>query len=110
MYFKLTIKNYRCFPDSHPAVLEVRPGLTALIGVNNAGKSALLRFPYEFRQMFTALVENSNILFNAIRGSAWIGIQFPSPILDNEEVFSNVSDRPIILRFDLVPEAGDPPP
>lgn len=36
MSFWLTLKNYRCFPDSHPARLFIGPGFTALLGPNNS--------------------------------------------------------------------------
>src|SRR6266480_2574104 len=49
---RLEIKNYRCFPKSRPARFRLRPGITSLIGPNNAGKSTLLKFFYEFRDMF----------------------------------------------------------
>src|SRR2546427_9580004 len=39
MRIDLTLKNYRCFPDSHPARLAIRKGMTACVGPNNSGKS-----------------------------------------------------------------------
>lgn len=40
----LVLKNYRCFPSSCPARFSVRSGFTAFVGVNNSGKSSLLKF------------------------------------------------------------------
>jgi len=45
-------KNYRCFTDSHPARVSLGRQLVAFIGVNNSGKSTLLRSFYELRQLF----------------------------------------------------------
>ena len=45
---ELTLKNYRCFSDESPARFSLRRGFTAFVGVNNSGKSSLLRFFYEF--------------------------------------------------------------
>lgn len=55
MDVELTIKNYRCFPENAPARLRLRPGTTALVGPNNAGKSTLLKFFREFRPLFGTL-------------------------------------------------------
>jgi predicted ATP-dependent endonuclease of OLD family len=41
---RLTIKNYRCFEDSHPLVIEFASDFTAFIGPNNSGKSSCLKF------------------------------------------------------------------
>ncbi len=53
MQVDLVIKNYRCFPDYHPARISIRTGYTAFVGVNNSGKSSLLKFLYEFRPLFS---------------------------------------------------------
>ena len=55
MNIELTVKNYRCFSDEQPATFRVQPGLTALVGKNNAGKSSILRFLYELRGLFQTL-------------------------------------------------------
>lgn len=52
MRCRVTLKNYRCFPDAHPCRLDLREGFTGLVGANNSGKSSLLRFFYEFRGAF----------------------------------------------------------
>ncbi|MFZ6640289.1 ATP-dependent nuclease [Undibacterium sp. TC4M20W] len=47
---EIELKNYRCFQEPIPTKFSLEPGKTiALIGKNNAGKSALLRFFYEFK-------------------------------------------------------------
>ena len=47
--FDVTIPNYRCFSSEGPVHFAMRPGLTSLVGPNNAGKSSLLRLFYELR-------------------------------------------------------------
>jgi putative ATP-dependent endonuclease of OLD family len=40
---EITIENFRCFgSDSKRIVIPIRPGLTALVGENDAGKSAVI--------------------------------------------------------------------
>jgi ABC-type cobalamin/Fe3+-siderophores transport system ATPase subunit len=46
----VTLTHYRCFHDTAPVAFSLEPGKTiALVGMNNAGKSALMRFFYEFK-------------------------------------------------------------
>jgi hypothetical protein len=66
MQIDLEIKNYRCFPDSEPVHISLRPGFTAFVGVNNAGKSSLLKFFHEFRPLFAILSSPSGEFGGAI--------------------------------------------
>src|SRR5205809_768774 len=59
---EVTVKNYRCFPETHPGRIVLSPGFTAFLGVNNSGKSSMLRFFYEFRQMFQLATDNSSFV------------------------------------------------
>jgi ABC-type cobalamin/Fe3+-siderophores transport system ATPase subunit len=94
----ITIKNYRCFADSSPARLELRGGFTALLGVNNSGKSSLLKFFYEFRGLFDELkFPQGNNLTAALRGGR---IPFRlTGVTDSEEVFANGNARDLTLSF-----------
>ena len=51
MELTITLRNYRCFTDDQRASFVLGEGLTSFIGVNNSGKSAVLRFFFEFRQL-----------------------------------------------------------
>jgi hypothetical protein len=53
------LSNYRCFPDDQSARLVIRPGFTSFIGINNAGKSTVLRSLFELREFFGQLTGNS---------------------------------------------------
>lgn len=92
--FEITIKNYRCFSDERPTQLMIKDGFTALIGVNNSGKSSLLRFFYEIRNYYPNLINNilscldSNIVFN----------QMP-PMKDKEQVFYNANQRDLVFEI-----------
>ena len=47
---KIKLTHYRCFHESVPVEFSLEAGKTiALVGKNNAGKSALMRFFYEFK-------------------------------------------------------------
>lgn len=48
----IEIKNYRNFSEQSPVKLEIRKGITFIIGINNIGKSNLLRFFYELSDLF----------------------------------------------------------
>ncbi len=51
----ITIKNYRCFSETPPARIALKPGFTAFVGPNNGGKSTILRFFHEFRPLLAPL-------------------------------------------------------
>lgn len=107
MDIDLTLKNYRCFPDSSPARIYLRKGFTAFIGANNSGKSSLLRFFYEFRRFFELLSHPSGNLASALHGDPDdLGLQFVS---DPTEIFCNRNNRDMELRFDLRLGPGETP-
>ncbi len=48
MDFDLKLYGYRCFPPSHPpTTIQFRNDIVALVGINNSGKSALLKSIFE---------------------------------------------------------------
>jgi energy-coupling factor transporter ATP-binding protein EcfA2 len=97
MDVEITLKNYRCFPDSNPARIRVKNGFTAFVGPNNAGKSALIRFFVEFRPLFEQIQDNSASFFAALRGHP-MSLQ-PASVVDQKEVFSNRNPRDLSLDF-----------
>src|SRR5215218_8894122 len=101
---EITIKNYRCFPDSNPARLTVQDGFIALIGANNSGKSSLLKFFFEFRNLFAMLSANINdwptILARSASGST-SGFNIATTVGDIHEIFHKFNDRDISIRFEL---------
>lgn len=105
---EVQLRNYRCFSDDAPAILELRPGFTALLGSNNSGKSSLLRFFFEFRDLFGRAQPNGSLL-NSIMGSQ--GFNYPTTIADPEEVFSNTNDRDLAIWLRILePTKGSSPP
>lgn len=59
---QLHVQGLRCFKDRQRVPLD--RGVTALIGLNNGGKSSLLRLPWELRPLLTHLAGNGLMQFN----------------------------------------------
>lgn len=90
--------NYRCFGDTNPGLIELRPGFTGFVGTNNSGKSTLLRAFRELKPLF-ALLSDRNTLQNIQTGSAW-NCTFP----DTEDPLEIAHDRnsgPVIVDVAL---------
>src|SRR5215813_4953089 len=100
MYVEIILKNYRCFSDSHPARVTLRKGITGFVGVNNAGKSSLLKFFYEFRGLFETLTSSGNFL-TLLEGKA-ISFPFLATVLDPDEVFCNDNRRELEITLRLL--------
>ena len=90
----LTIKNYRCFVE--PATIHIKRELTAFVGVNNAGKSALMRFLAEFRNFFVQLSAPQQLGEATRNRRGPIAIQY---VIDQTEVFSNLNTNGIEINF-----------
>lgn len=93
---ELVIKNYRCFSDEEPAHIVIRDGFTAFVGTNNAGKSSLLRFFYDFRPVFGWLGGVSPVEFCYVQG-----LQARASIInaDIQEIFCNTNERDMEIRM-----------
>lgn len=102
MEIELTLKNFRCFSSAKPARLTIRDGFTAFLGANNAGKSSLLRFFYEFRLFFQELSNFSqpNSL-EALKGVGGVP-GFPHTVEDRDEVFFDRNQQPIEIELRVV--------
>lgn len=96
MEIEVVIKNYRCFPETHPAKITLKKGFTALVGINNAGKSSLLKFFYEFRHLFQS-AQNSSVISESVRGAK--SISYPSEVFDVQELFSNTNEKDISIEI-----------
>lgn len=97
MQVEITIKNYRCFPDSSPAKILLQEGFTSFVGVNNSGKSTVLKFFYEFRNLFELLSNHANI-FNTLNGEH-IEFKFSPSISDVDEIFCNANNRDLEIQM-----------
>ncbi len=103
MDIDLTLKNYRCFEQSHPVSIRLRKGFTALIGINNSGKSSLLKFMYEFRPLFALLSGPNGNLLNALRRSPE-GLSVK--VADTSEILCNINNQRLEIGISLVDAKG----
>jgi ABC-type cobalamin/Fe3+-siderophores transport system ATPase subunit len=98
MDVEVIVKNYRCFSDSHPARFVVRDGFTAFVGVNNCGKSTLIKLFFEFRSIFEQL-SNPTGFVNALRSVQ--SYNLPASVSDSAQFFCNDNDRDITIDLRL---------
>jgi ABC-type polar amino acid transport system ATPase subunit len=101
MRFEIELKNYRCFPDTAPARWTLAEGFTAFVGPNNSGKSSLLRFFHEFKDLWSLLKAPKNPPFweAAMEAEGMRHYGGVRSVADEDEVFSNTTDRPLVVRF-----------
>jgi energy-coupling factor transporter ATP-binding protein EcfA2 len=97
MNFEITVKNYRCFNEVHPATLRIHRGTTALIGANNAGKSTLLRMFYELRPLFSQLQEEPRTWLKLLNES--IPMPQPLEVADREAIFHRHAPGDLVLKI-----------
>lgn len=98
MQIEVTLKNYRCFSDERPARFSIRKGFTAFVGANNSGKSTLVRFLYEFRDLFANLIGN---LPAAMSPNSRANFGKPDSVRDINELFYNGNDRDLEIKLDF---------
>jgi hypothetical protein len=91
---QIKLTNYRCFPNG--AVLDLSNGFTALVGVNNSGKSSLLRFAYELHPLLLALRQTTALLTTLKTPHT-----FQAQVADPDELFSKGSDANLIFEIVL---------
>jgi ABC-type cobalamin/Fe3+-siderophores transport system ATPase subunit len=113
MNLEITVKNYRCFNETQPAMLRFHRGTTALIGTNNAGKSTLLRMFYELRPMFELLASSPTAWLKLLNES--LPAPPPLDVEDRTDIFHRHAAGDIVLRIrildcDYSRSAPDPHP
>ncbi len=108
----LEVHNLRSFTGK-PARLELDGGFSALLGINNAGKSSLLRMFWELRPVFQVLSAAfgqyaSSDAINLLNGNLLTGSPQLAP---GERIFptSASGDLVLTLRFGPSPQGADDP-
>lgn len=97
---KITLRNYRAFDDSHPVEWELNDDFRAFVGVNNSGKSSLLRFFHEARPALKVLLAPSNGTNQAAIQGQPQALGFQS-VADQQEVLCNRNTRDMTAEFAL---------
>jgi energy-coupling factor transporter ATP-binding protein EcfA2 len=96
MQLQFSLRNYRCFSGTNPATFTIDDeGPTAFVGPNNAGKSTLVRFLYEFRKLFELLRDPAawGFSINQYRSHAFNGT------VEDIEVFNNSNTGPLVVEI-----------
>lgn len=100
----ITLEHYRCFSKTAPVSFTLHKGQTlALIGKNNVGKSALMRFFYELKNVLTNFrsggwAQSGNMLIETNNNSAPFGTRYG--LGDFLELFPNRdSSEPLSFSF-----------
>lgn len=107
MDLRVTISNYRCFPRSDPVRIVLRPGTVAIVGANNSGKTALLRFFWEFRDLFGVLSGGSGNLIQAVHGNLE---PFSIRVPDLNQLFCDSDDGDLRIELEILDAAPTSPP
>lgn len=100
MKVEFTVKNYRCFDDSLPLRFILEDGFTAFVGPNNSGKSSILKFFYEFRNLWNLISQPIGNVVNLARGFAE-QISF-SGVIDQNEIFNDSNPRKLTIEVSFV--------
>jgi ABC-type cobalamin/Fe3+-siderophores transport system ATPase subunit len=102
----IELRNYRAFDDAHPVIWRLHDGFVAFVGVNNAGKSSLLRFLHEMRPSLTLLQRlHEGPVQTMLSGNPHpVGIE---SVADIPEVLSNRNGRDMTARFTLDPPGAE---
>ena len=107
MDVEVTVSNYRCFSDT-PVRFALKKGLQAFVGVNNSGKSCLLRLFYELRNVFVDMSAQDAVFACLTGPSRPFGVM---PLVrDTNEIFCDRNDRDLLVGFEMnIGPVGDCP-
>ena len=101
------LRNYRSIPFNNPIEFDVGDGITVITGINNIGKSNLLKFFYEFRNSINSYnsISNSNSQLGFQSGLFFSNVKNQNSDENNieikftyntHEVFLNIEPRDIL--------------
>jgi energy-coupling factor transporter ATP-binding protein EcfA2 len=101
MDIDVTLSGYRCFSPNYPVTLSLRGDTVALIGVNNSGKSTLLKSVYELRPLFQFFGSGqpSQLGSSLPAGS----FKRPAEVADLTDLFWHFGESDLVVEI-LLPE------
>ncbi len=103
---KIKIWNYRNYSISNPIEIEINEGITFVLGPNNVGKTNLLRFFNDFRELFRLYSQNGQISHNSFQMySAFDSILTRGT--DKKLIKFRVSDGGTHLEVTIEPKSTD---
>lgn len=105
MKIDLKFKNYRCFSTETPVHLTLDDGFSAFVGINNAGKSSLLKFFYEMRPLFRELCQVPTL--QSLLAGGFILIQGVPEVVDVENFFYNNNENRMEIEIEISGIPGD---
>ncbi len=105
---ELVVKNYRGFSDKSPLRIEIGNGFSSFVGRNNAGKSSILKFFYEFRTLWDELSTDHGHA-NICSSQGRVHINFQRRI-DPHALFYSGNDRSLSIDIELSGSALEEPP
>ncbi|HEX5031958.1 MAG TPA: AAA family ATPase [Candidatus Eisenbacteria bacterium] len=94
MEFDVEIRNYKCFTDEKPVWIRFRPGFTAFVGTNNAGKSSILKALYDLRSLFSSLLHPASVA-SAVVGKGQFEHRNNLLRESDERVLTRLNNRPL---------------
>src|SRR5205809_544389 len=103
MRIEITLKNYRCFPDNHPVQIVLDQGFVSLVGVNNSGKSSLLKWLFELRPILSYFAAPTGNFQAMLAGNSQGLGSLPS-VRDPDELFCNLNERDLEIHFYAPPD------
>lgn len=101
MRIAYSLSNYRCFPDSSSASIIIEPGFTSFIGLNNAGKSTLLRSLYELRGLFGNLASFSVAWTSGSHQPGQLQTLSVHDVADPDEIFTDGNPRDLQIEVGI---------
>jgi predicted ATPase len=105
MEWKIRVANYRCFSDEHPFEIDLSNPITALVGPNNSGKSAALRFFWEIGHAVGSWP--SAIIAPKESDFAYFGMQHRF-LTTHASMYNQFNDQPIRISMEHRPQKLPP--
>ena len=99
----IKIWNYRNTPNHTPLEFELRDGITFILGMNNIGKSNILRFFFELRDVFKVTSRYGGVSNFNVNGSVFFD-EIANRKSSNDPIKIEVRIGDNLLKISLTPE------